>query len=226
MSKVAAIFDLDGTLSHGHIWEGFRKYYANYEKRKMLSISVFLLIHMALWVLAKCKLVGKEKCWLKWTEDLNGIFKGLSGEEVQGMSQWVVDEYILKLSRSDVVNILDQHKQRGHIVMIVSATFSEFLEIVGQRLGVPNVIGTKLELIDGKYTGKVIKPLCFGEGKAELLKEFINQNGVEIDLSSSFAYADCIFDAPLLKLVGNPVATYPDKDLRQLAEHNGWRILP
>ena len=109
--------------------------------------------------------------------------------------------------------------------MIVSATFGEFLEVIGQRLGVPDVIGTKLEVVDGKYTGKVVKPLCFGENKVKLLKEFINRNGLKIDLSSSFAYADSIFDAPLLKLVGNPVATYPDKDLRQLAEHDGWRIL-
>jgi HAD superfamily hydrolase (TIGR01490 family) len=226
MSKVAAIFDLDGTLSRGHIWEGFRRYYANYEKRKMPSMFAFLTTHMALWLLMKCKLYSKEKCWLKWTEDLNGVFKGLSKEEIQKMSQWVVDEYMLKLLRRDVVNILDQHKQSGHTVVIVSAAFSEVLEIVGQRLGVPYVIGTKLEIIDGKYTGKVIKPLCFGEDKAKLLKEFISQNGLEIDLSSSFAYADSIFDVPLLKLEGNPVATYPDKDLHQFAECNGWQILP
>ncbi len=226
MSRVAAIFDLDGTLSRGHIWEGFRKYYTNYEKRRIPSIFAFLTTHIALWLLAKCKLVSKEKCWLKWAEDLNGVFKGLSEEEVQKMSQWVVDEYTLKLSRRDVVDILSQHKQNGHIVVIVSAVFSEFLEVVGQRLGVPYVIGTKLEVADGKYTGRVVKPLCFGENKAKLLKEFINQNGLEIDLPSSFAYADSIFDVPLLELVGNPVGTYPDKDLRQLAEHNGWRILP
>jgi HAD superfamily hydrolase (TIGR01490 family) len=226
MSKVAAIFDLDGTLSRGHIWEGFRRYYTNYKKRRLPSMFAFLTTHMALWLLAKCRLLSKEKCWLKWTEDLNGAFKGLSREEVQKMSRWVINEYILKLSREDVVNILDEHKQSGHIVVIVSAAFSEFLEIVGQELGVPYVIGTKLEVVDDKYTGKSIKPLCFGENKARLLKEFIDQNELEIDLSSSFAYADSIFDVPLLKLVGIPVATYPGKDFRQFAELNGWQILP
>jgi HAD superfamily hydrolase (TIGR01490 family) len=159
-------------------------------------------------------------------EDLGGIFKGASEEEALEVFHWVTDNCIIKSLRSDVVDILHQHKQSGHIVVVVSASFSEFLEVIGQKLDVPNVIGTKLEMVDGRYTGKVIKPLCFGENKAELLEEFINQNRLEIDLSSSFAYADSIFDVPLLKLVGNPVATYPDKDLRQLAEHNGWRILP
>jgi HAD superfamily hydrolase (TIGR01490 family) len=158
-------------------------------------------------------------------EDLGGIFEGTSKEEALEVFHWVADN-IFKSLRSDIVDILHQHKQSEHIVVIVSATFSEFLEVVGQKLGVSNVIGTKLEVINGKYTGKVIKPLCFGENKAKLLKEFINQNGLKIDISSSFAYADSIFDAPLLELVGNPVATYPDEDLRRLAEHSGWRILP
>ena len=124
------------------------------------------------------------------------------------------------------MEILHQHKQSGHTVVIVSGTYSELLEIVGQELGVPNVIGTRLEVVDDKYTGKIVNPSCIGENKVKLFEEFINQNGVEVDLLSSFAYADSIFDVPLLKLVGNPVATYPDEDLRQLAEHNGWRILP
>jgi Phosphoserine phosphatase len=159
-------------------------------------------------------------------EDLGGILEGASREEVLEGFHWVTDNCISKSLRCDVVDILHQHKQSGHIVMIVSATFSDFLEIVGQRLGVLNVIGTKLEVVDGKYTGKAIEPLCFGENKVKLLDEFISRNGLQIDLSSSFAYADSIFDAPLLKLVGNPVATYPDKDLRRLAERNDWRILP
>jgi len=225
MSKVVALFDLDGTLSSEHIWEGFLKYYFTH-KKKRTWILAFWVTHSALWLLSKCKLYNKEKCWVKWMEDLGGIFKGASREEALKVFHWVNDNCISKSLRSEVVDILHQHKQSGHIVMIVSATFSEFLEVIGQGLGVSNVIGTKLEVGDGKYTGKAIEPLCFGENKAKLLEEFISRNGLQIDLSSSFAYADSIFDVPLLKLVGNPVATYPDKDLRQLAEHNGWRILP
>jgi len=225
MSKAVALFDLDGTLSSGHIWEGFLKYYFTH-KKKRTWISAFWATHLALWLLSKCKLYSREKCWLKWMEDLGGIFKGESREEALEVFHWVTDNCIFKSLRSDIVDILHQHKQSGHIVVVVSATFSELLEVIGQKLGVPNVIGTKLEVIDGRYTGRVVKPLCFSENKAELLKEFINRSGLEIDLPSSFAYADSIFDVPLLKLVGNPVATYPDKDLRRLAEHNGWQILP
>ena len=225
MTNIMALFDLDGTLSSGRIWEGFLKYYLIH-KKKRAWILAFWATHLALWLLSECKLFSREKYRAKWMEDLSGIFKGASEEEVLEVYHWVSDNYIFKSLRNDVAEILEQHKQRGDIVVIVSATYSKLLQIVGQRLGVPYVVGTELEVINDRYTGKAIKPLCFGENKAKLLKEFIAQNGLEIDSSLSFAYADTIFDAPLLKLVGNPVATYPDKDLCQLAERNGWRILP
>ena len=225
MTSTLALFDLDGTLSSGHIWEGFLKYYLMH-KKKRAWILAFWATHLALWLLSKCKLVSKEKTRAKWMEDLSDIFKGASREEVLDVLQWVGDNYLFNSLRSDVVEILKQHKQNRHTVVIVSATYSELLRIVGQRFGVYDVIGTELEEVDGKYTGKAVKPLCFAENKAKLLKEFINRNGLEIDLSSSFAYADSIFDASLLALVGHPVATYPDKGLRHLAERNGWQILP
>ncbi|TET43836.1 MAG: HAD family hydrolase [Dehalococcoidia bacterium] len=225
MTTTMALFDLDGTLCSGHLWEGFIKYYFKH-KKKRAWILAFWAIHLALWPLVKCKLLSREKYTVKWMEDLCGIFRGESSEEVLGGFRWVTDNYMVKSLRSDVVDILEWHKQSGHIVAIVSATSTALLETVGQRLGVPNIIGTKLEVVDGTYTGRVVKPVCFGENKAKLLEQFIRQNGLKIDLSSSFAYADSIFDVPLLKLVGNPVATYPDKSLRQLAEDNNWRILP
>ena len=225
MTSTIALFDLDGTLCSGHLWEGFIKYYLKH-KKKRAWILAFWAVHLGSWLLVTCKLWSREKYTAKWMEDLCGIFKGASSEEVLAMFHWVTDNYMLNSLRSDVVDILEWHKQSGHIVAIVSATSTVLLETVGQRLGVSHVIGTKLEVVDGTYTGKVVKPVCFGQNKAKLLQQFIRQNGLKIDLSSSFAYADSISDVPLLKLVGNPVATYPDKGLRQFAEDNKWRILP
>jgi len=58
-----------------------------------------------------------------------------------------------------------------------------------------------------------------------LLTELLNRAGLEVDLSQSFAYGDSISDVPLLELVGNPVAVYPDSQLWDHASQRGWRIL-
>jgi len=224
MNSTMALFDLDGTLCSGRIWEGFLKYYVVH-RRKRAWILAFWAEHIPLWWLKKCKLISEEKFRSKWIEDLGGMFKEVSREEMLQFFHWVSDNYIFTSLRSDIVDILNQHKQSGRMIMIVSATFNELLEIVGQELGIATVIGTRLEVIDGIYTGKIIKPACFGRNKVKLVEEFISQNGLEIDLSSSFAYADSFSDIPLLKLVGNPVATYPDGELRQFAKDNNWQIL-
>lgn len=225
MTGTMALFDLDGTLCSGRIWEGFLKYCLVHRGKRAWMLA-FWAGHSPLWLLKKCKLIGEEKFGSKWVEDLSGMFKEASREEVLQGLQWISHNYILGSLRSDIVDILNQHKQSGRMVVIVSAGFSELLEIVGQELGVATVIGTKAEVIDGIYTGRIIKPACFGRNKVKLVKEFISQNGLEIDLSSSFGYADSFSDIPLLKLVGNPVATYPDRALRQFAQDNNWQILP
>ena len=189
-------------------------------------MSAFLVTHMPLWMLSKSGLFSMERCMRKWAEDFSIIFKRASREEVMETCQWVVDNYVFPRIRSDVVDILYQHKQSGHVVIIVSGAFSPFLEIVGQSLGVSHIIGTKPEVIDGRYTGRIVKPACFKQNKVKLLEEYISQNGLEIDFQSSFAYADSTYDIPLLELVGKPVATYPGENLRQIAMHNGWQILP
>lgn len=225
MINAAALFDLDGTLSRGGIWNGFFKYYLTHNKKRAWILT-FWVIHSALWLLSKCKLYSGEKCRVKWMENLSGVFKGASIEETLDVFNWVSDRYVFKSLRSDIIDILNQHKRNGDVVIIVSAAYSELVEIVGQGLDVPNAIGTKLEVIDGKYNGKIVQPPCFSENKVKLLEEFISRNELEIDLSASSAYADSIFDTPLLEMVGNPVATYPDRDLCLLAKHKGWRILP
>jgi len=59
-----------------------------------------------------------------------------------------------------------------------------------------------------------------------LTQEYLQENGIEIDLEASYAYADSISDQQLLAMVGNPVATYPDEGLKRLATERGWQIFP
>ena len=61
--------------------------------------------------------------------------------------------------------------------------------------------------------------------KVTLLTELLAKSGLEVYLSQSFAYGDSIFDVPVLELVGNPVAVYPDSQLWDYASQREWRII-
>jgi phosphoserine phosphatase len=64
-----------------------------------------------------------------------------------------------------------------------------------------------------------------GSEKVRRIQELISEKGLEVNLSSSFAYADSISDLPLLEWVGNPVAVEPEEKLQAIAQERGWQIM-
>ena len=223
--KTAAFFDFDGTLFQRHFWLGVIRHHVKH-KVKLPQISTYIATHIPLWLASKFKILGEETCKVRWGEDLAAAFKGFNKEEGLRIFDWISSNYVMKLLRPDMIALLKWHRNDGHIIVLLSGSFTDFLEIIKQKLGVDYVVGTKLEVIKNVYSGRIVNPLCLGINKARLLEEFISQAQLNIDLGLSFAYADSIVDAQVLEMVGNPVATYPDKNLLSLAQRRGWQILP
>jgi HAD superfamily hydrolase (TIGR01490 family) len=221
---ILAVFDFDGTLTAGRVWEGIYQHHRRY-KIKRVTFLVYFVTHMFLYLTAKAKFYSEDKCRIKWGEDIPVLFKGFTREEARKVFEWVFDSYFVNLMHRDIVEKLNEHKRQGHRVIILSGMFNEFLEIVVQRLGVDYAVGTSLEIKNGVYSGRIIRPLCFGENKVKFLKEFLKQKKLDADFSRSSAYADSIYDVPVLQLVGHPVATYPEKELRRLASEKQWPII-
>jgi HAD superfamily hydrolase (TIGR01490 family) len=219
-----AIFDFDGTLTEGHLWSGISKHHKQ-NKIKRLAIYTYLYSHLPFWLAAKLKLYSDEKNKLKWGEDLSILIKGFTIEEANKAFGWIADNYFMPLMRIDVMERLKEHKKLGHKAVLLSGMFQNFLEVMGNKIGIDYAIGTKLEVRNNIFSGRIIQPLCFGENKAKLLKEFVEQYKLQVDYSQSFAYADSIYDVPVLRLVGNPMPAYPDKDLRQLARNQNWKMI-
>jgi len=227
--NIAAFFDFDGTLFKGHLWQGVVKHHIKH-RVKLLSVLTYLATNFPLALAgelaSKFKILSEEGYKIRWGEDLATLFKGLEKEEGLRIFEWITNNYFMKLLRPDIMALLQRHESDGHITVLVSGSFNDFLETVKPKLNIDYTVGTKLEVINNVYSGRIIKPLCFGMNKARLLEEFIIQARLDIDLGLSFAYADTILDAPVLEMVGNPVATYPDRQLLNLAQRRGWRILP
>jgi putative phosphoserine phosphatase/1-acylglycerol-3-phosphate O-acyltransferase len=94
------------------------------------------------------------------------------------------------------------------------------------ELGTDFAVGTRFEMRGGRFTGRSRGPVCIDQNKPAMAQGYLQARGIAVDLSRSAAYADSVTDAPLLELVGHPVAVYPDPGLRSLAEKRSWRIFP
>ena len=199
--------------------------YSAAHRYRLASTLGYLVSHSLLFPLSKFKLVSEEEMITRWGGDLAFVVAGLTKQEVSQFFRRLVEEHVLNRLRPDIIKILRHHQSQGCIVVLLSGVFRELLEVVGWGLGVFHVVGTKLEMLDGQYTGGITGPVCFGMNKVNLFNEFINSVRLEIDLTNSFAYADSIADTAMLEMVGNPVAVYPDRKLRRLALQRGWQLI-
>jgi len=114
------------------------------------------------------------------------------------------------------------HLRKRHTVAVVSSATRYQIEPLARDLGIPHVLCTGLEVSDGRFTGGVVHPPCYGEGKAEAARTFAALH--EIDLDESFFYTDSDEDLPLLEIVGRPRPTNPSARLAEIAAKRGWPV--
>ena len=84
-------------------------------------------------------------------------------------------------------------------------------------------LSSRYEVLDGRFTGEPVLPLCYGAGKVEHAESWAFREG--IDLSRSYFYTDSNTDLPMLLRVGRPRVVNPDLRLRWEARRRGWTVL-
>lgn len=111
------------------------------------------------------------------------------------------------------------------LTAIVTATNRFITEPIAAELGVPNLIATDIEEIDGLFTGKPRGTPTFREGKIQRVNEWLADMGHKLDDFESWFYSDSLNDLPLLERVDHPVAVNPDERLEAEAKKRGWDTL-
>jgi len=223
-SQRIALFDFDGTLVETHLWLGLVKHHLK-TKEKLWATFWYLFSHLTLMPFWKMGFISTEKYYQSWGQGLVATIKGIKTERVKEIFAKLSDEYLLPSLKKKVWEKLKNHQEEGFLTILTSGSFQELLEIIAERLNIDFVIGTELEVAKDRFSGKIIPPFCFGQGKAEKVRKFLSGNGLKINFKESFAYSDSFFDLPLLELVGNPVVVEPDKKLLETANTRGWQII-
>lgn len=123
-----------------------------------------------------------------------------------------------------IIGEMRHHKENGANIVFISGSFDACLIPIARYLGADIILATKLEVVSGKYTGKILPPQTIGEGKAEAMQLFLRDINYQ-NYDKCFAYADHISDLPMLKLVGNPVVVAKCEGLQAYAKNVGWKII-
>ena len=136
----------------------------------------------------------------------------------------VVDELegdLRAAARPAAAWLLDRHAAAGDFCVIVSASPQELVDVAVRALGAHRGVGTRIEIVDGRFTGRLVGAFCHGRGKLARLWSDLGP----AELGEASAYSDSASDLPLLTAAGRPVAVNPDRRLRRAAEDAGWPIL-
>ena len=122
----------------------------------------------------------------------NGNFAGLAAVGAQGVKgvseeafiQMGEDVYYKHLANEiypESRALVKAHLAKGHTVAIISAATPYQVSPIARDLNIDHVMCTRMEVIKGKFTGRIIEPACWGEGKATAAMELAKKH--KLDLS-------------------------------------------
>lgn len=213
----AAFFDLDKTViaRSSTLMLGRPLYKEGFIKRGTVLRGAYAALVY--------QLVGADEQQMdRMRATLLELTKGWEAEKIAQLARETLTELIEPVIYAEAAHLIQMHRDAGRRVYLVSSSGEEIVKPLAEFLGVPHAIGSRAQIVDGKYTGELAF-YCQGEGKREAITAEAQAHG--IDLSRSYAYSDSVTDVPMLECVGHPIAVNPDKELRRIATERGWRIL-
>lgn len=117
-------------------------------------------------------------------------------------------------------DLVKELKEKGYFLVAISGSHREAVEMVAKHYGFDDWVGTKYEIIDGKFTGKYQLPAT---EKDVVLNKLIEEHG--LSLEDSYGVGDSEGDIPMLELVHNPIAFNPTEKLLAKAKEHGWKVV-
>jgi HAD superfamily hydrolase (TIGR01490 family) len=149
----------------------------------------------------------------------------LGGEPVDRFSSLGADyvgSHILPALRKSALEAIKQHRRQGERVILLTGSLDLLMRPLAKQLGVDDAISGRLEESGGRFTGRIIPPHPYGEGKAAALRDYAQQ--AAIDLERACFYSDSWSDLPAFRLVGRAIVVNPSPRLARLAGQRGWTV--
>lgn len=217
-APVIAFFDVDNTLLHGA-----SVYHLGRVAWKRGHLGWRDLSRFA-WHQARFKSVGENpQHQLAVRDRALELVAGHSMFELEAIAVETYETYLQSLIMPKVLARAREHLEAGHEVWLLTATPDVCARVIADRLGLTGAIGTRIESVDGVFTGALLGPVMHAGHKADAAGRLAGEKSVR--LSDCWAYSDSRNDIPLLELVGNRQVVNPDAALARYAAARGWPVL-
>jgi HAD superfamily phosphoserine phosphatase-like hydrolase len=208
--------DLEGTLTTGETWKALGRYLRAHGRGR--AYTTFFLLRLPGALAAKAGMIDMSAFRDRWMRDLARQFAGLTEQDWSRIAEWVTEQELWPKRREPVVEELRRHQAEGRRVVIASASYQPVLDAFARRIGA-DAIGTQLEIVGGRMTGRIVPPINSGMAKADRLRAWSGNAALHA------AYGDTPPDIFMLDLAEAAVVVNPGPVLRRTALERGWRVL-
>jgi putative phosphoserine phosphatase / 1-acylglycerol-3-phosphate O-acyltransferase len=213
--EIGAFFDFDGTLIAGYSAEAFA---LDAIRRRQVDPQMMV----------RSLLAGLDMQFRG--RDVTGLME-IAAAAARGRREEAMIELGRRLFRERVAGtvypearaIVKAHQRKGHTVALASSATMFQAGPLAADLGIDPVLCTKVEVVDGRLTGRIDGPILWGRNKADAVAAFAADNGVK--LPESYGYANGDEDVEFLETVGRARPLNPASGLTRVAEERGWPIL-
>jgi HAD superfamily hydrolase (TIGR01490 family) len=212
---IAAFFDLDGTLltvNSGRLWMKRERRHNRISRWQMTQGLLFLAAY-------RFGIGDMDRLMRK-------ALTTIQGEPEDHVRQWTHEWFQAEVTpfvSPGARAVIEQHRLQKHRLVLLTSSSPYESEIACEHFGLDEFLCTRYQVVNGRFTGQVEKPICYGAGKVTWAEQLARRRG--LDLSQSYFYSDSFTDLPMLKRVGHPVAVHPDPRLRRVSLRNRWPVL-
>ena len=149
--------------------------------------------------------------------------RGMSHDRLAVLGQEYAERFVIPSLRETGLRLLKEATKSGHRIVLLSDNLHEVMEPVRAHLGADSLVCNRLELAEGKATGRLDTPVFHGAEQAKWVQRYAAETNT--DLATSLAYGAQDDDQLLLSAIGRPCVVHPNRGLRNVARTFDWPVV-
>jgi phosphatidylglycerophosphatase C len=186
--RAVAAFDFDGTITTSDSLRDFVRYTAGNCRWAVGGMRA--TPWLAGMLLGTCDRGAAKARFLQAT------IGGMTESELKQAAQRYVAHRLPTLIRPEMIARVQEHKQRGHRLVLVSASPLLYLDAWAAHTGFDEVLATELEFLNGRFSGRLATPNCWGPEKTRRLQQWFGDERPQV----LYGYGDSRGDREMLAL--------------------------
>ncbi len=212
-SSIAAFFDVDNTLLPGEASEV--RFFRWLWQRGIVGWPE---VHQSLaWLMRHLPALS-----LHPLRERKLYLAGKPAQVIEPLGEEFCREQLSPCVSPAAMKNIEEHREAGHAIVLLTGSLDFLIDPIASALQADRYFAGRLEQVNGVYTGRLLTPLPYGEGKRRLIDQLAQD--LSLDLSLCYAYGDSPGDFDLLRAVGNPTVVNPIRGMARVARKHNWPV--